>query len=107
MENPISRATLINLEHFPAYHVPVGECSQVENITGYLIKLVNEPLVTHGGYLELPSISNLSVFFRCSFLEVYDAFKALRKQGYDYQFSSLDGAMLVWISGPAKPEKRL
>jgi hypothetical protein len=96
MEQPVSRATVIHLEHFPAYEVPTIKKNLVPNIAKYLKGLLSDKLYRDGRYIELPSFSMLCKFFRCRHLEIYDAFKILRTQGYDYQFSSLDGAVMVW-----------
>lgn len=95
MEQPVSRATIIKLEHFPAYEMPDSKKGLVAHIAKYLTMMLTGLSARDGQYIELPSLSMLSKFFRCTHLEIYDAFKAIRSQGYDYQFSSLDGALLV------------
>lgn len=102
MERPISHATIINLEHFPAYEPRGEKRGVIPQVTAYLKALVDSKLEKGAGYLELPSFSTLAEFFKCSYLEIYDIFRTLRNQGYDYQFSSLDGTVLVWISKPTE-----
>lgn len=96
MEQPVSRAMVINLEHFPAYEVPVSKRGLATHIARYLKGLLADS--RQAKQVELPSFSVLSKFFRCTHLEIYDAFKALRSQGYDYQFSGLDGSVIVWLT---------
>jgi hypothetical protein len=94
MEQPITHALILNLEHLPPYQKKTVYRDNA--ITSYLEALAHMKLDRHTHYLELPSMSRLSVFFSCSFIEVYDAFRALQEKGYEYQFSSVDGTMLVW-----------
>lgn len=53
--------------------------------------------------VALPSFSALAECFQCTCLDVYDVFRALRGQGYDYQFLGLDGQVRVWRSGAPRP----
>lgn len=96
MQQPISNFTIIALDQFPMYQVPSSKSDLTTSITKYLRTLLNSKLTKGENNLELPSFSLLAVFFKCSCLEIYDAFKALRSQGYDYHFSSLDAGVLVW-----------
>jgi hypothetical protein len=101
MEHPVSRAIIINLEHLPAFGMPDSKHNVVSQIQHYLKILITDKLPPAGGYLELPSFSIMAGFFKCSYLEIYDACRTLRAEGYDYQFSSLDGAVQVWRRSPA------
>ena len=94
MEQPVTHATILSLEHFPPFQAKKG--SRNNAITNYLESLAKSKLDQHTHYLELPSVSQLSGFFKCSFMQVYDAFRILREKGYEYQFSSVDGAMFIW-----------
>jgi hypothetical protein len=84
----------MTLENFTPFQMKTTH-DDIE-IASYLEQLAQERLSPLVGPLELPSMSELSSFFDCSFLKVYDAFRLLRERGYDYQFSSVDGTMLVW-----------
>jgi hypothetical protein len=44
MEQPVSRATVIHLEHFPAYEVPTIKKNLVPNIAKYLKGLLSDKL---------------------------------------------------------------
>jgi hypothetical protein len=94
MEQPVTPATILGLEHLPPFQK--NAAGQATAIASYLEALTRSRLDRNTHYLELPSVNRLSGFFGCSFLGVYDAFRALREKGFDYQFSSVDGAMLVW-----------
>ncbi len=96
MEPPPVSNTLINLEDFPSYKPPAGQSKLIPHTADYLKLLVDTKLSNGNRSVELPSLSLLADFFNCSHLAIYDIFRALQLQGYDYQFSSLDRAVLVW-----------
>ena len=96
MEQPVSRATIINLEHFPVYRKPKGAKDGVSHITKFLKKLLSSASYQYCASIELPALGTLARFFHCTYLEIYDALKALRSQGYDFQFSNLEEHVIVW-----------
>jgi hypothetical protein len=97
MNQSASRAIELNPEHFPIYQLS-DNATVVDQVSKYIKTLLDEKMNKHGGYVALPSLNRLSRFFKCSYLEVYDAIKFLRTQGYDYQFSSVDGLVQVWCT---------
>jgi hypothetical protein len=66
------------------------------HIAEYLRELISTRLSNGKQSVALPSLSLLADFFNCSHLAIYDIFRTLQLQGYEYQFSSLDRAVLVW-----------
>lgn len=106
MEQAASRTIVLELEQLPAFEIPATSQKVVPHLMHYLITLLNK--FNHAANcLALPSVTNLSVFFKCSHLELYDALRAFRAQGYDYQFSKLDRPLQVWRQADVKqPGKR-
>lgn len=105
MQEPISHATIINLEHLPISPSRGSRGRMKEHIVQYLETLAQEKLSCHADYLDLPSIGALSNFFKTTSIDVYDALRALRVYGYDYQFSSLDGSVQIWRQDPRVRKK--
>lgn len=109
MEQANSRATIINLQHLPPYQLPAGKQNLTSHLSTYLKTFIADQLRSRASSLEFPSFISLSGFFNCSYLEMYDAFRMLRVEGYDYQFSSLDGTIEVWKSqkmSPSHPKEK-
>lgn len=97
MEQAASRTATINLTHFPPYQmVAAGKPNLVSDLSRYLKNVISDQLRAPVNSVEFPSFITLAAFFHCSYLEMYDAFRMLRAEGYDYQFSSLDGTIQVW-----------
>ena len=73
----------------------------VANLGTHLHQLVSQQF-NHGiRSLTLPSLAIMASFFGCSYLELYDVMQMLRTNGYDYNFSSINGDIEVW----QKPHK--
>ncbi|MBX2859894.1 MAG: hypothetical protein KTR14_01575 [Vampirovibrio sp.] len=52
----------------------------------------------------IPSINDLSPFFRCSQMDILNILLSLRIHGYDYEFATLDSSIRVWqAKEPEKP----
>lgn len=100
MQEPVSHATIINLEHLPTSHLSNVRGRMKEHIVQYLEVLAGDKLSCHADYLDLPSIGALSSFFNTTSMDVYDALRSLRLKGFDYQFSSLDGSVQLWRQTP-------
>ncbi len=99
MEQAATQTIALGLEHMPAFEIPATSRKVVPHLTQYLIALLsrfNHPVTC----LELPSVTNLSVFFKCSHLDLYDALRSFRGQGYDYQFHKLDKPLKLWRKAP-------
>ena len=91
-----SVTTTIRLEQLPAFGLPDKPDEPVYPIAKYLIHLASKTLPRPESSMELPSIDNLSLFFKCSVLELYDALRQLRTSGYDFKFSKCSQPLLVW-----------
>lgn len=104
MDSSAPIAKTLQLEHLPAFVLPDSEKSRVQSVFHYLQKLVDKEVGQLNDTLELPSISNLSHYFRCSPLEIYDALRELRHREYDYHFSKFDQPVRIWLK--ADPSKR-
>lgn len=67
-----------------------------EFVAVYLSRLAG----VHGSVPErpfrIPSLTQLAYFFRCSQMDVYDAFQRLRRQGLDYELLGLDHPITFW-----------
>jgi hypothetical protein len=96
MDLPPKVTKMIQLQKLPAFVIPDSEKSPVTCVLGYLRKLLAKELEQSGESLELPSIANLSQYFRCSPLEVYDALRELRQGQHEYQFSKFDHPIVIW-----------
>jgi hypothetical protein len=97
----IARNTLpFTLDTLPAFPVSSPAESQVDAIYRYLRDLADARLISPVERLLLPGITELAAVFRCTNLALYDALKALQSNGYEYQFTSAAGPLLLW----RKPE---
>lgn len=91
-----SGSTVLHLEQLPAFDLPERPNRQIYHITEYLIRLAAKKLPRDDSSLVVPSIADLSLFFKCSHLEIYDALRQLRISGYDFQFSKFDQPLHIW-----------
>lgn len=99
MSKATPKITIITLEHLPAFELPPSSDIS-SHISAYLLRLASRVLKTPGRSLQLPSISELSVFFKCSPLEMHDALRQLQQQYYEYQLSKFDQPLLIWKKAP-------
>lgn len=81
----------LNLEQLPKLNSKDGG-----QLALYLESVMTKNLSDTVHSVELPSLHTLSKYFDCSFMQLYDAMRALRIYGYDYQFSSLDDSVQIW-----------
>lgn len=92
----------MELSSFPPFpHYDIGH-GRSPMIAGYLAALFNSRQIPVGTPLFIPSLTAMARFFNCSQMDVYDAFQALRKNGFDYQLSDLDHCITLW--GPRDPD---
>lgn len=96
MELPVTKATMINLEHFPTYFPPETTLNRGEHVSTYMRNLITERMPRKPRPLHLPSLSQLASFFKCSHLEIYDAFRSLRSYGFDFTLVGIDTPIEVW-----------
>ncbi|MBY0403527.1 MAG: hypothetical protein K2X66_06480 [Cyanobacteria bacterium] len=101
----------ISLQELPPYPQGVGKTEMQKNmdltqsISIYLSRLWVYQIGGGGkegrGYdpkiaLKLPSLVDLSKFFQCSQMDVYDTLQVLRRKGYDYDFRGMETPILLW-----------
>jgi hypothetical protein len=96
MELPVTRVTIIRLEHFPAYFPNEDKLNRSETIAQFLRNVIVERLPRKASLLHLPSLSQLAFFFRCSHLEIYDSLRTLRTQGFDFTLAGIDTPVELW-----------
>jgi len=96
MELPVTRVTIIRLEHFPAYLPVEDKLNRSETIAQFLRNVIVERMPRKAPLLHLPSLSQLASFFRCSHLEIYDALRALRTHGFDFTLAGIDAPVELW-----------
>jgi hypothetical protein len=84
------------LQDFPPLPKTHKEGHPAEFVAVYLSRLAG----VHGSVPErpfkIPSLTQLAHFFRCSQMDVYDAFQRLRRQGLDYELLGLDHPITFW-----------
>lgn len=78
---------------------------ETDNNRGYQIALYLERLLSayqlsNDNRIVIPSLTDLAHFFQVSQMEVYDSFKILRKQGYDYLLSGTNEDIPFWAPEP-------
>ncbi|MBY0403528.1 MAG: hypothetical protein K2X66_06485 [Cyanobacteria bacterium] len=86
----------LHLEDLPPFHTEEDGAitSQIES---YLRKLLDThtPFQGNPPFLLIPSACDLSSFFHCSELHVFEALQEMGKQVYDYEIRGLDGPICM------------
>jgi hypothetical protein len=82
--------------HLKLEQLPKLKSKEEAQLALYLESVMTNNLSDTIYSVELPSIQMLSEYFDCSSMQLYDAMRALRVYGYDYQFSGLDGSVQIW-----------
>jgi|GEM_PF-6843442 len=95
MNPPAPYSKSLQLEQLPAFVIS-NTNSRAKGVFLYLEKLVTRELRQPKESLILPSLAQFSTYLQCEPLEIYDALRALRQQGYDYQFAKFDQPLLIW-----------
>jgi hypothetical protein len=88
--------------HLSIHDLPKPQSKEKAQVALYLESLLIRHLSPAVHFVELPSMHELAEFLGCSFMQLYDAMRALRVCGYDYRFSSLDGAVQIWSNERSK-----
>jgi len=97
----------LELHQLPAFVIPDSDKTWVNSLTSYLQKLLTRELQTPVEAIDLPSISALSQYFRCSPLEVHDALRELRNSQYEYHFSKFDHPITVWCKADLSKRRNI
>jgi len=97
MSSPAPQSKSLSLEQLPAFVIPnLDEKSRAKGVFHYLEKLITRELRQPHASLLLPSLAQFSSYLQCEPLEIYDALRALRQQGYEYQFAKFEQPLLIW-----------
>lgn len=48
-----------------------------------------------------PSLIRLTHFYACTHLDIYDALRLIKAQGYDYELSGIDQNITIWFDTDA------
>ncbi len=79
-------------------------------IRDYLAHLVERAQQGHhkAAYLQIPSILELTVFFGCCEMDVFDALFEMKKDHYRYELLGIDAPVKLWdpLNRTAHPRKR-
>lgn len=90
------RSKTVGLGMLPEYRKPDSDDHERgAHLLAYFCGFLQQELADCA-YVELPSIHQLSQYFQCSYMFFYDTLRRLNGAGFDYSFSSLDGAVQVW-----------
>jgi hypothetical protein len=92
---PIETVT-IDLAHMPPFGAAFNQDAQrqVVNYLASLVKTQNN-LFKPAPMVQIPSACELSGFFQCSELHVFEALRDLANQGFEYEIRGLDGPICL------------
>lgn len=74
-------------------------------IASHLEGLLQECLSSPHVSIKLPPLVILGKYYNVSLMVLHDAFRILRKQGYDYLLPGMELPINFWISRPAPQGK--
>ncbi len=72
-------------------------------IACHLENILKERISTPHASVSLPSLVVLGKYYNVSLMVLYDAFRILRKQGYDYLLPGMEVPVNFWLTRPTHP----
>jgi hypothetical protein len=94
MKRTMPKTPVITLDCLPDF-LPVAQGKRSDEIARFLHGVILERLSGKTGTIHLPSFNQLACFFKCSHMELYDAFRCLRAQGFDFTLAGLELPVLI------------
>jgi DNA-binding transcriptional MocR family regulator len=88
---------LAEMPYYPASTLKQG-VQYSHFISQYLAQLLEAQRISPMTQVKIPSLEELAKFFKCTQMNVYDAFQTLRDEGYDYYLAGMDQPILFWCS---------
>jgi hypothetical protein len=99
MKRTMPKTPVVTLDCLPDFLPVESKGKRSENMAIFLRGVILERLSGKTSTIHLPSFNQLAYFFKCSHMELYDAFRFLRAQGCDFTLTGLELPVLIRRDG--------
>lgn len=95
MKRTMPKTPIITLDCLPDFLSAEVKGKRHDEMAGFLQNIILEYISGKTDTINLPSFNQLTSFFKCSHMELYDAFRFLRGHGFDFTLAGLDFPILI------------
>jgi hypothetical protein len=94
MKRTMPKTPVVTPDCLPDF-LPVAKGKRSDEMARFLHNIILERISGKTGTINLPAFNQLAGFFKCSHMELYDAFRFLRAQGFDFTLVGLDVPVMI------------